>query len=318
MKVAVLHPGAMGSDLGRALSANHDVLWVGKERSADTRARAAAAGLAETATLADLVAQSDVAIAICPPHAAMDIAREVAQIRSSDFLYVDANTVAPATVRSIAGQFRPNVVVDATLTGSPGADNLTIWVSGARKSEVCDLFSGTRITCRAIGNDVGQASAFKICAGLRSKVIPALWATLIEAAATAGPEVEYAVREHLGDIGYDLDREANRIAERAAKAWRWIGEMEESAAAMRELGLPTGFSEAAAATYQRIASTRALRVPYACGWLYGFSPYGATWRTGSLALAWLRLSDACSVRAGSPYGPQPVRYGLAALGLVAP
>jgi hypothetical protein len=90
-------------------------------------------------------------------------------------------------------------------------------------------------------------------AGLRSKVIPAIWATLIEAAATAGPEVEYAVRAHLSDIGYDLDREAARVAERAPKALRWIGEMEESAKAMRELGLPAGFSEGAAAAYRRIA-----------------------------------------------------------------
>jgi hypothetical protein len=86
-----------------------------------------------------------------------------------------------------------------------------------------------------------------------SKVIPAIWATLIEAAAMAGPEVEYAVRSHLTDIGYDLDREAQRIAERAPKAWRWIGEMEESAKTMRELGLPAGFSEAAVTAYTRIA-----------------------------------------------------------------
>jgi hypothetical protein len=84
-------------------------------------------------------------------------------------------------------------------------------------------------------------------------IIPAIWATLIEAATAAGPEVEHAVRAHLTDIGYDLDREAQRIAERAPKAWRWIGEMEESAKTLRELGLPAGFSEAAAAAYARMA-----------------------------------------------------------------
>jgi hypothetical protein len=112
---------------------------------------------------------------------------------------------------------------------------------------------GTRIACRIVDDDIGQASAFKMCAGLRSKVIPAIWATLIEAATVAGPEVEHAVRAHLSDIGYDLDREAARVAERVPKAWRWIGEMEESSRAMRELGLPAGFSEGAAAAYRRIA-----------------------------------------------------------------
>lgn len=91
-----------------------------------------------------------------------------------------------------------------------------------------------------------------MCSGLRSKVIPAIWATLIKAAAVAGPEVEFALRTHLTDIGYDLDREAQRVAERAPKAWRWVGEMEESAKSMREFGLPTGFSEAAMEAYARM------------------------------------------------------------------
>lgn len=253
MKIGILHPGTMGADLGRVLSASHDVLWLGRDRSTDTRERAIAAGLVEAGSMSELVSESDVLISVCPPHAAMEIARAVTSIRLDGFIYVDANTIAPGSVREIAGLFGPNVVVDATLTGAPGADNLTIWVSGSRNSEVCDLFSGSRITSRTVGDTIGQASAFKMCAGLRSKVIPALWATLVEAAAGAGPDVENAVRVHLGDIGYDLDHEAARVAERAPKAWRWVGEMEESARTLRELGLPGGFSEAAAETYQRIA-----------------------------------------------------------------
>lgn len=253
MKIGILHPGAMGTDLGRVLSGGHEVLWLGQDRSADTRQRAAAAGLVEAGSIAELVNESDIVISVCPPHAAMKVARDVATVRSGGFLYIDANTIAPGTVREIAGLFGPDVVVDATLTGAPGTDNLTIWVSGARKAEVCELFSGSRVDSRTVGEVIGQASAFKMCAGLRSKVIPAIWATLIDAASGAGPEVEDAVRAHLSDIGYDLEHEAARVAQRAPKAWRWVGEMEESAKTMRELGLPAGFSEGAAATYQRIA-----------------------------------------------------------------
>ena len=187
MKIGILHPGAMGADLGCVLSPNHDVRWFGKDRSADTRKRATAAGLVETVTLANLVNHSDVIISICPPHAAMKIAREVTLIRAHGFLYIDANTIAPGTMREVAGLFGPGAVVDAALTGAPGADNLTIWLSGERNFEVCELFGGTRITGRPVGDAVGLASAFKICAGLRSKVIPAIWATLIEAASGAGP-----------------------------------------------------------------------------------------------------------------------------------
>jgi hypothetical protein len=104
------------------------------------------------------VNRSDVVISICPPHAAIDVARQVALIRSDGFLYVDANTIAPVSIREIAGQFGPNVVVDVALTEAPGADNLTIWISGERRAEVSELSDGTRISCRTVGGDIGQAS----------------------------------------------------------------------------------------------------------------------------------------------------------------
>jgi hypothetical protein len=37
----------------------------------------------------------------------------------------------------------------------------------------------------------------------------------------------------------------------AAKGWRWVGEMEEIAAAMAAAGLPDGFHQAAADMYRR-------------------------------------------------------------------
>lgn len=254
MRISVLHPGVMGAYVGYLLSANHDVMWLGDGRSSDTRERATSAGFIEVANLTDLVNGSDVVFSICPPHAAIEVARSVAEICSHGFLYVDANTISPRTIREISDLFDPNVVADAAITGAPEGDNLTVWVSGKRNSEVCDLFAGTRITCRIVGERIGQSSAFKICAGLRSKVIPAVWATLIEAGVAAGPEVEFALRAHLGEIGFDLSREAARVEERAPKAGRWVGEMEESAKAMSDLGFPVGFSEAASITYARIAS----------------------------------------------------------------
>ena len=254
MRIGILHPGAMGADLGGALAARHSVLWTGVGRTDVTRERATGAGFVEVAGLADLVRRADVIMSICPPHAAVEVAERIATVRSGGFFYIDANSVAPETMRDIARRFDDGMVVDATVTGAPGAGNTTLWLAGPRSGEAAELFSETRIASRIIGRDIGQASAFKMCAGLRSKVIPAVWATLLDAASAFGQDVEYAVHKHLREIGYDVEREAERVAERAAKVWRWTGEMDESAKTMREVGLPSGFSEAASMTYHRIAA----------------------------------------------------------------
>jgi hypothetical protein len=94
---------------------------------------------------------------------------------------------------------------------------------GPRSAEAAALFAGSLIATRIVGAEVGQASAVKACAGLRSKVIPAVWATLIDAAKAYGPEVEQSVRGHLADIGYDMSEQEARLAGRAPKAWRWTG-----------------------------------------------------------------------------------------------
>src|SRR5262245_6823465 len=99
--VGLLHPGEMGGVVGECLRANgHRVLWAGAGRSAASAARATAAGLEDAGTLARLVAESAIILSICPPHAALDTAREVAAQRF-DGLFVDANAISPGTTREI-------------------------------------------------------------------------------------------------------------------------------------------------------------------------------------------------------------------------
>jgi hypothetical protein len=52
----------------------------------------------------------------------------------------------------------------------------------------------------------------------------------------------------------DFSEQANRRATRVtAKAWRFEGEMHEIASTFQEAGLPSGFHEAAAEIYHRLA-----------------------------------------------------------------
>src|SRR5580700_4507546 len=104
--VGLLHPGEMGAAVGQCLAAaGHRVLWVPEGRSAASAARAAAAGLtAASGGLAGLVREADVIVSVCPPHAALGVARQVAlALPGAGFcgVYADANAVSPATAREI-------------------------------------------------------------------------------------------------------------------------------------------------------------------------------------------------------------------------
>ena len=58
------------------------VLWATEARSAATAERASA--FTDAGTVEALVAQSDVILSICPPHAAQDVARQVADHAESN------------------------------------------------------------------------------------------------------------------------------------------------------------------------------------------------------------------------------------------
>jgi len=256
--IGVVHPGLMGAALGSALKrVAGAVLWAAAGRSDATSQRAAAADLVGVPDLTELARRSDVIISICPPHAAREVAEQVGaavQGRAHRPLFVEANAVSPGTVRGIGELLGAHRVVDGAVIGPPAWEpgRTVLWLSGESAAAVAGLFVGSPFESRVLGRDLGRASALKACYGLQSKALPALWLEL--AAAARGFGVEDALRGELVRTGVDYSTELRDAVDRAgSKAWRWAGEMDEAADAIAALGLPDGFSRAAAQVYRRMA-----------------------------------------------------------------
>ena len=93
--IGLLHPGQMGAAVGGCLvSVGHEVLWDPAGRSRASTGRALAAGLTGV-SFGQLIARSEVIMSICPPHAALDVARGVAAAGYAG-RYVDANAISAA------------------------------------------------------------------------------------------------------------------------------------------------------------------------------------------------------------------------------
>ena len=138
--IGVLHPGEMGVTVGGSARANGSrVLWASEGRSAQTRERAAAAWLEDAKTLASLCATSGVILSVCPPHSALDLAREVAAQRFAG-LYVDGNAISPGTAREIGRivEGAGATFVDGGIIGPPARARGTtrLYLSGAEAGRV--------------------------------------------------------------------------------------------------------------------------------------------------------------------------------------
>ncbi len=170
LTIGLLHPGEMGAAVGQCLAeTGHQVLWVPEGRSPATGARAAAAGLT-AAGLAGLIERSDIIMSVCPPHAALDIARQVTGFGG---IYLDANAISPATAREVAGVVEAGGAsyVDGGIIGTPPVTPgfIRLYLSGPKAGEIRDLFDGSpvdaRVVDRGTGSGAGAAGAGAAGAG---------------------------------------------------------------------------------------------------------------------------------------------------------
>jgi 3-hydroxyisobutyrate dehydrogenase-like beta-hydroxyacid dehydrogenase len=248
MTIGLLHPGEMGAAVGAVLRARGEgVFWVSAERSPATVERARQARLQDVVSVEELARRCDVILSLCPPHAAVEVARPLARF---DGIYVDANAIAPATARAIAGLV--GRYVDGGIIGPPPNKPGTtrLYLSGGEAKTVAALFAHTIVDARVVSAEAAAASAVKMAYAAWTKGSSALLLAVRALARIEGiePTLLDEWRTSLPHL-HDQSVAASRSA--VSKGWRWIGEMNEIAETFAAGGLPDGFHRAAAEVYRR-------------------------------------------------------------------
>jgi 3-hydroxyisobutyrate dehydrogenase-like beta-hydroxyacid dehydrogenase len=260
--IGVLHPGEMGAAVGACLTQRGlAVLWASAGRGPATAERAAAAGMRDVRTTSEMSVQAGVILSVCPPHAALEVARSAAGFRG---IYVDANAVSPETAREIARvvETQGAAYVDGGIIGAPprSPGDSRLYLSGQRAGEVGEMFKGTALEARVIGDQAGAASAVKIAYAAWTKGTAALILAIRALAHAEGVE-ETLLAEWEQSQPMLTARSHTAARSATEKGWRWIAEMEEIAATMAANGLPPGFHQAAAAIYSRVPRATAPAPP---------------------------------------------------------
>jgi 3-hydroxyisobutyrate dehydrogenase-like beta-hydroxyacid dehydrogenase len=252
LKLAILHPGDMGVTIGAAMqAAGHEVFWVAQGRGAQTCERARAAGFHNCAALAELVGTVQGIVSVCPPHAAVELARSVVA-SGFDGTYLDANAVAPDTAREIESLVGKSFV-DGGIIGPPAVKqgSTRMYVSGVAAGEVLPWFGDGVLAVSAIAGGPGAASALKMCYAAYTKGAGALLLAIRAAAQAEGVTDALLAEWDLSQPGLARRSESAGVGA-APKAWRFVGEMREIAQTFRRAGVPGEFHDGAAEIYRRI------------------------------------------------------------------
>jgi 3-hydroxyisobutyrate dehydrogenase-like beta-hydroxyacid dehydrogenase len=257
--IGLVSAGEMGSALGGALRrGGATVLTSVAGRSERTARLAGQAGLDLVADLDEVVRRSTVLLSVVPPQdaraAGSDLIGRARRLGVRPLL-ADLNAVAPAEVAELATLAAAAGLpfVDGAVSGAPpgtGSAAPRLLLAGRDAAAVAGL-PWTGVDVSVIGDRPGAASAAKMCTGGVRKGVTAL---LINALLTAA---EHGVLE---PVEAELRRALKRdplveVELAAAKAWRFVPEMDAVAATQEAAGLDPATYRAIADVFRRTATS---------------------------------------------------------------
>jgi 3-hydroxyisobutyrate dehydrogenase-like beta-hydroxyacid dehydrogenase len=251
----------MGHTVGQVLGSHGlRVITCLQGRSERTRSLASRANVVDVPTYQLLVSEADMILSILVPAQAEEAARLVAQAISetkTDLTYADCNAVSPQTARHLniiiteaGGHF-----VDASIIGPPPrkVGTTRFYASGLNVSifEELTMFG---LDVIALGEQVGQASAIKMCYAALTKGLVALCTELLTSSEVLGVSQALKAEFQLSQSML-LGLMEQRLPRMPMKSRRWVGEMEEIAKTFEYVGLTPKILAGAADMYRFVGDT---------------------------------------------------------------
>ncbi len=249
IRLGLIGYGEVGRIFSAGLKAQPGVAAVGawdlKFARADTgvaeRAHAAAAGVLAHDSAAALCGASALVISAVTASSTLAVAEEVARHIRPGTLFLDLNSASPGTKRQCAalidGAGAHYVEAGVMTSVPPYGIRVPMLLGGAQAAALAARLNGWGMDARAVSEQLGVASAIKMC---RSVMIKGLEALVIESYAAARA---YGVEEHVLPTlqetfpSIDWAAQGAYVFQRVAQhGQRRAEEMGESARTVQEAG----------------------------------------------------------------------------------
>ena len=248
-RMALIGFGEAGGGFARAAGWKTARGW---DVLAARRAAMAVQGVLAGASPADALADAQCVLSLVTADAALNAARDYAPLMPPRALWLDMNSIAPATKRAAAeavlaagGRYVDVAVMAPVDNSANGALAVPLLLAGPDADEAQELLAALGFNnIRIVGDEVGRASAIKLCRSVMVKGLEALTAEMVLAAAEAGvvDEVLDSLDASEKSISwrtradYNLDRMLIHGRRRSA-------EMAEAAQMLQDLGMEPRMNE---------------------------------------------------------------------------
>lgn len=243
--------GILGSDLAkqRIDVSTFDILMKSKKARAAMLAKAAAGGVRAKDSLCEAVRDADLVISAVTASSAASVAREAASILRGGQFFLDINSVSPETKRKEAQRFARSKAhfVEAAVMAPVPPQRLKVpmLLGGERAALLAPRLQAMGMNARAVSDQVGVASAIKMCRSVMIKGLEALAIESLFAARRYGAEDAVlasfdASYPSMGWKGKLPDYLISRVAEHGR---RRAAEMREAALAVADVGVDPMLTE---------------------------------------------------------------------------
>ncbi len=257
--VAMIGFGEAGSILGADLAgrglqvATYDILLDSPATRGRIVQRAQRAGVAVKDSLADAVSGAQLIISAVTAGASADVARAAGAALRPGQTLLDINSVSPAHKRQNAALVQAsgaNYVEAAVMAPVPPHRlGVPMLLGGPGAADLAAALRGLGMNARAIAEEIGIASAVKMCRSIVIKGLESLTVECLAAARRLGAEREVleSLRETFPAMGW-TDRLPDYLVSRVAEhGRRRAEEMREVARTLRDAGIEPTMAQATAA-----------------------------------------------------------------------
>jgi len=246
--IGILMPGDMGHGIAKVLIENNFEVWTFlKGRSERTKLLAQKAEINDAKNLNFFLDKVEIILSIIPPEKAYEQAIIIANHKlkkSKKITYVDCNAISPSSSLEMQKLFYAKKIdfIDAGIVGlNPIIEKgeTRLYVSGPNANKL-DVLNGNGLIVKNLGNQIGQASAFKMIYASATKGAFALHAAVLTAAHKYNLYDEYVEELEFSkpDILKSMEKMVPKIP---LDAKRWEGEMYEIMKTYENINLTSKF-----------------------------------------------------------------------------